>query len=341
MPKYLLTLRKGTLGLPDNAYLRKYTNFPVYLVEKVSDETLAVLSMQADIEPDSPVYKHQDTVPWGIRRVGALSAQRYFRGMGVKVGIIDTGIDINHVDLKANIYGGYNFVNNSGNFDDDEGHGTHVAGTVAAARNGIGVLGVAPSARLYGLKVLDSQGFGSLSNLLAAIDWAITNKLRIISLSLGSSQHSRSLELACQAAYNAGILIIASSGNDGASGCLSRVNYPAAFSTVIAVGSLNYNMTLSSFSSTGKQVELVAPGRNILSTLPGNSYGYASGTSMATPHVTGIASLIIQARPAWSNRLVRNHLITTAYKGRLTSRSCLYGYGMASAYRAIFFRYLR
>jgi subtilisin len=296
---------------------------------------------------------------WGVKHIGAgVVHANGNTGVGVKVAVIDTGINHLHEELISSYKGGIDYVNGDDDPMDDHGHGTHCAGIIAAARdNNDVVVGVAPDAELYGVKVLDSNGGGSLSNILAGIQWSINNEMQIISMSLGSSSGSSSLEDACEAAYSAGIVVVAAAGNSGpARGrTISTVGYPARYSSVIAVGATDINNALASFSSTGPEVELVAPGVKILSTYidvdpndgPNIDTWTMSGTSMACPHVAGTAALILKTNEAdwasldytdgngvWSNAEVRKVLIETAYDLGATGKDNYYGYGLVDAYAA-------
>jgi subtilisin/minor extracellular protease Epr len=188
------------------------------------------------------------------------------------VAILDTGIDYEHSDLNDNYIGGYDFANNDLEPMDDNGHGTHCAGIVAAEDNEGGVVGVAPEADLYAVKVLDSVGNGYMMD--------------VISMSFGSNLGSTSLETACDNAYSSGVLVVAAAGNDGnPSGEGDNVDYPARCDSVIAVAATDSNDNRAIWSSTGPDVELAAPGVSIYSTYLGGGYATMSGTSMACPHV--------------------------------------------------------
>ncbi|HUQ70475.1 MAG TPA: S8 family serine peptidase [Planctomycetaceae bacterium] len=289
------------------------------LAARLPAAALAALAKHPDvvlIEPDGvieAVDAELDAV-WGVNRVRADVAQAAspsYRGLGVNVAVLDTGVDYNHPDLAANYRGGYDFVNYDSNPFDDNGHGTHVAGTIAAADNNIGVVGVAPSVNLYALKVLDSTGFGSFSNMIAALDWCVTNGIRIdvANHSYGSSSDPGSIvQQAFDNAYAAGILNIAAAGNTGtAGGAENNVIYPARYASVLAVGATNGSDLRASFSSTGPAVAVAAPGDYILSTLPNNGYGNYSGTSMACPHVVGAAAVLLEAgRATWGSTAISN-----------------------------------
>lgn len=252
------------------------------------------------IEPDLEVHAsdaEMDNV-WGVGRIGGAFAHAgAHRGAGVRVAVIDTGIDYNHPDLNANYAGGWDFVNDDNDPWDDDGHGTHVAGTIAAEDDGYGAVGVAPDVRLYALKVLDANGSGSFSDVIAAVEWCIDEGIHITNNSYGSSGNPGSIvKSAFDRAAAAGILMVAAAGNSGtSSGTTDSVEYPARFSSVLAVAATTSSDARASFSSTGPDVEIAAPGQAIYSTIPDNRYASWSGTSMACPHVVGAAAVLFGA----------------------------------------------
>lgn len=236
---------------------------------------------------------------WGVKHIGADAAHASGnRGAWIKIGVIDTGIDYTHEDLDDNYAGGWDFVfNDEDPFDDNwNSHGTHVAGVIAAEDNGFGVVGVAPEADIYAIKVLDGAGFGLLSWIIAGLEWAVDNHLDIVNLSL-EGQHYQSLQDACNNAYNAGVLLVAAGGNTYGNG----LRYPAAYDSVIAATATDSLDIKAYFSPVGTGVELAAPGLNILSTCSltqqscADSGGYRvlSGTSQAAPHISGTAALLL------------------------------------------------
>ncbi len=230
---------------------------------------------------------------WGVQHIGSKMAHlQGITGKGVKIAVIDSGIDYNHEDLDGNYQGGYDFV-----FDDDDpmddslnSHGTHVAGIIAAEKNGIGVVGVAPEASLYSLKVLPKYGTALTSNIVAAFQWAVDNQMDIINISIEGG-HSETLQAACDAAYDAGLLIVAAAGNT--SGQSAR--YPASYSSVIAVTNTDQNNNLANTAPISPEIELSAPGEAVLSTAQTaeTQYRTLSGTSQSAPHVAGMAALLI------------------------------------------------
>ncbi len=215
---------------------------------------------------------------------------------GTRVAIIDTGIDRAHVDLLnktqacASALAAIGVVAN-GSCSDDNFHGTHVAGTVGAnTGNGVGVAGTAPNSQLAICKALNGAGLGFVNDIAACIDWSWrTAGAKIISMSLGSEEGGGTEERAVKDAYAAGVLIIAAAGN----GYDAVPNYPAYYPEVMSVASFNQAGVISDFSTCNSDVEIAAPGEDIWSTFPENTYGVISGTSMATPHVAGAAALIM------------------------------------------------
>ena len=254
-----------------------------------------------------------ESLPWGIDRVDAdVAHSNGETGNGADIAIIDTGIDDDHPDLQANVGSGKAFVDCKGSncnyaWSDDDNHGTHCAGTADAVDNSEGVIGVATESTLHAVKVLDKRGSGSFSDVAAGIKYTADQGWDVGSMSLGASSGSSTVKDACQYAYDKGVLLVAAAGNDGpCSGC---VGYPAAYSTVIAVSATSSDDTLASFSSTGPEVELAAPGENIESTVIGG-YDTYDGTSMACPHVSGGGGQLMAN--GYTNTEARDQLTSTA-----------------------------
>lgn len=256
----------------------------------------------------------EQVIPWGILRINATAAWDTSTGVGVQVAILDTGVDKDHEDLQDNVVWGISVVGDKvstkyRDWRDKNGHGTHVAGTIAALNNNIGVVGVGYNISIYAIKVLSDSGRGSWADLAEGIWWAIKgpdgmidsdgdgvvagdpddDAAEVISMSLGGFTYSAEVEEAVKAAYSYGIVLVAAAGNEGSNG----VTYPAKFPEVIAVAAVDENDNVPPWSSRGSEVELAAPGVNILSTVPHNKYDLYSGTSMATPHVSGTVALMI------------------------------------------------
>jgi subtilisin family serine protease len=320
-----------------------------------------------------PSSQPPQSIPWGVQRIGApnvwgtTSGWVDVNGDGnseIEVAIFDTGIDTDHPDLVGNIKWGVSVLNGriSTKYNDLNGHGTHVSGTIAALNNNIGVVGVAPKVEIYMLRVLGASGSGSWSDLVIAIDLAIKGPDGVIdkdgdgkivgdpdddapevfSMSLGGSSAPEELHTAIQTAYNWGITIVAAAGNDGA----SSPSYPAAYPEVIAVGAIDSSNNVPSWSN--RKPEVAAPGVDILSTYPDNTYATLSGTSMATPHVSATVALIQAARLAKglpplppgtfndsSTSTVRGLLHVTAEDLGSAGYDDLYGYGVVRVDKAL------
>jgi major intracellular serine protease len=236
-------------------------------------------------------------VPKGVEMIHAPAFWEKSEGQGITVAILDTGCDVTHPDLKDRIVGGRNFTNddkgNIGIFRDYNGHGTHVAGTIAASRNQTGVVGVAPEANLLIVKVLDRNGSGQYEWIINGINYAIEQKVDIISMSLGGPEDVSELHEVIQKAVATNILVVCAAGNEGdGQDSTEELAYPGSYNEVISVGSINLERQISDFSNSNKEVDLVAPGENILSTFLNGKYAKLSGTSMATPHVAGALAII-------------------------------------------------
>jgi subtilisin len=293
----------------------------------------------AVVEPDGLVEADDLELDnaWGVKRIGAGIVQADgYTGAGVKVAIIDTGVDYNHPDLNANVVGGWDFVNNDADPMDDHNHGTHIAGTIAAEDDGYGVVGVAPAARIYALKVLNSSGSGSWSNIMSAVQWCVDNGIQVTNNSYSSASHPGSIvQQAFDNAYAAGVVMVASAGNSGTSaGTEDNVGYPARFNSVIAVAATTSGDVRASFSSTGSTVELAAPGSGISSTVRNGGYASYSGTSMACPHVVGAAAQVIAAGVS-DPADVRQVLAATAIDLGTTGGDTWYGFGLVDVPAAV------
>ncbi len=308
---------------------------------------------------------------WGIKKIGAPAAWDTSTGTGVIVAVVDTGIDYNHPDIAGNVWinskeiagngidddnngyvddvRGWNFVGasfqspqQSNDPIDHNGHGTHVAGTIAAVgNNGIGVIGVAWNAHVMAVKGLDDSGTGTDSTLGPAILYAANNGADIVSASWGGPEFSQTIADAITYAYDLGAVIVVAAGNNSED---ARDFYPAALPNVITVAASDSNDNLASFSNFGSKIDVAAPGVDILSlqaagsTLgPVVSPGYMrlSGTSMATPHVSGLAALILSQHPAYSNEDVRQVLRVSATDLGDPGYDLSYGYGRINASAAL------
>lgn len=253
------------------------------------------------------VYDSASETPQGIQMINAPYLwESAKKGEGVVVAIIDTGCQTDHPDLAGRIVGGRNFTSDynkdPNKYEDNNGHGTHVAGTIAAIENGTGVVGAAPLVKLLIVKVLDKNGSGSYQSIIDGINYAVSwrgakgERVRVISMSLGGPTNVTKLHTAIKNAVTNEIMVICAAGNEGDNNSkTNEYSYPAAYNEAIAVGAVDFNKKMAKFSNSNDNVDLVAPGVNILSTYIGGKYATLSGTSMATPHVSGAAALIINA----------------------------------------------
>ena len=288
-------------------------------------------------------FNYNETIRYNLTKIEAEDAwANCSQGEGITVAVVDTGIDLDHPDLQANLVSGKSFVSGTSSPDDDAGHGTHVAGAVAAVANNGGVIGVAPKASLMPIKVLDSSGSGSIYDVVDGIEWATDNGANVINMSLGSVSNSSLLQDAIDYAHNRDVLIVAAGGNCGDSfyflnGCnyQDQPVYPGADGDVMAVASTDSNDNQSSFSNEGSYIEIAAPGSSIYSTYPSGSYATLSGTSMASPHVAGLAALIWSQNPDWSNEEVRAQMRNTADDLGSSGWDSRFGYGRINAASAM------
>jgi subtilisin family serine protease len=240
-------------------------------------------------EPQFVTKDAKQVIDWGVSVVQAPLLWGTVRGEGMKVAILDTGINKNHPDLIGNIRGGANFTTSDINdYEDRQGHGSHCAGIIGAVDNGLGVIGVAPAVELYSVKVLGDNGQGSTDWIVQGLDWCIANQIDIASMSLGcGGDPGPALHDAIKRARAAGIIIVVASGNES-----TQCGYPAAYEECIAVGAVDAAFEKASFSNFGTEVDVAAPGVDIFSTYKDGQYAKLSGTSMATPMVTGCVAIV-------------------------------------------------
>lgn len=288
-------------------------------------------------EPDAVAYALETpndsrfSEQWGQTMIQAPAAWDVTHDGTVDIAILDTGVAQNHPDITPKVDKWKNFSSSRTQYDRD-GHGTHVSGIAAAlTNNGLGVAGTGYDARIYSMKVLDDQGSGYYSWIVNGIYWATDNGAEVINMSLAGSSSSTTLQDAVNYAWNKGVVVVAASGNSGN----SKRQYPAYYDKAIAVAATDQNDKKASFSTYGSWVDIAAPGVNILSTVPADSYESWSGTSMATPHVSGVAALVKAAFPNYTNAQIRNSIEQTADRisgtgtywsaGRLNAASALGG----------------
>lgn len=333
---------KGFVARMNNSELEKIKNDPrvdfvaedraVYISDPITEKE-SFSGKLFDSKRISTQLQLPQTIPTGIDRVNSESLLN--KGAGVGVAVIDTGIDLSHPDLKTNILANKNCLSSKQNGNDDNGHGTHVAGTIAAINNSIGVVGVAPEAKLIAVKVLNRNGSGTWSSVICGIDWVTANaskyNIKVANMSLGGGgtndnncgyTNNDPLHKAICKSRDAGVTYVVASGNEGRSANLSvPASYDDAVITVSAladsdgisggIGSptaYGADDTFATFSNYGTVVDIGAPGVDIYSTYKGGGYRTLSGTSMATPHVSGAVALYIKSNPSSTWSQVRDGL---------------------------------
>ncbi|QQS59380.1 S8 family serine peptidase [Candidatus Peregrinibacteria bacterium] len=339
---------------------------------KKTEEIISALQGDAEVESVQPNYIYQATAQTKFWNIGndknsGVNADLVWgdsTGAGVVVAIVDSGIDWDHPDLVANHWTNAGETNCTDGIDNDSngyiddcdgwdfigsnyttpaddnspndyyGHGTHVAGTVAEVNNTVGLVGVAPGASLMAVKALDDSGFGTTASIVDAVGYAVENGADVINMSLGASVGDSLLETAVNDAFSAGVVVVAAAGNSGG----TSPHYPAAYTSVVAVGAVDSSNLLASFSSHGSWVDVVAPGVAIASTYPEHltppgylPYAYMDGTSMATPHVSGLAALYLQAHPSATPTEVRDAIRAGTVDLGDPGVDTTFSYGLADA----------
>jgi serine protease len=306
--EYHLALRDNSPGVKDDGNVAIANVEPSRIAELIarlsSDSRVEGVEQQsiarAFFTPNDPKYAEQ----WHMKRAGAEKAWDYACGTGVTVAVVDTGIAcydeagfMKGTDLQGTAcVGGYNFVSNNEIAADDQGHGTHVAGTIAqTTNNAMGVAGLAHCATLMPVKVLSKGGWGTMADVAEGIRWAADHGAQVINLSLGSSAKSKVVENAVTHAYKRGVVVVAAAGNSGKS-----VGYPAAYAGAIAVSATDKNDAIAWFSSRGPEVAIGAPGVGVTQQTiceagknKCEQWGVFNGTSMASPHVAGAAAILV------------------------------------------------
>ena len=276
-----------------------------------------------------------DLINWAANKINAPTAWTQSTGTGIKIAILDTGVNpIN--DLK--VYGGYNFVNNNQDTTDHNGHGTMMASIIAATHTNTttGLLGIAPDAQIYAVKIMDDQGNINVQHTISGIQWAIDNNMQIISIGWYINDQNNALKQILETAYNKGILIIAATGNTEK--ITHGIGYPAEYSSTIAVTAIKENTHKLEQASTGTEIELAAPGENIYTIGLDNKIHLNTGTDYATMYVTGVAALVWAKNPSLTNTQVRNILRQTATNlqgSNGSNRDTTFGYGLINATAAI------
>jgi len=293
---------------------------PYYKVIKTAKD-------DAELQEFNP--DQQEYLTWPHIRLRTYEAWAETLGEGVKVAVLDTGIDMDHPDLDGQIVATQDFTGDG--IQDVNGHGTHCAGIIAAKINDVGFIGVAPKAKLIIGKVLGNDGSGAYEWISDGVRWAFDEGADVISMSLGGPSTTPGLFQSIHEVLAQGGKIICAAGNDG-SLYTNNIGFPGKYGSVITVASHDYNGNPSGFSSRGGELDFIGPGDGIWSTYTGGSYRQLSGTSMATPYVAGLAALIISKHkqaggdtPVDNNEDLREHLMRMAsHPGFFTSDE---GYG--------------
>lgn len=283
--------------------------------------------------PDLPNDEFYAPYQWNLTQIDVETGWEVTEGTEeVIIAVIDTGVDVHHQDLKEKLLTGYNALDKSTDVTDTHGHGTHVAGIAAAVTNNVaGIAGVAKQNRILPIKVLDDKGEGTSFEVAEGIRYAVDQGASVINLSLGDYYNSRVLKEAVKYAYDNDVVLIAASGNDN----VGDPMYPADYKEVFTVGAVNENRERAFFSNYGNHLDVAAPGEHIPSTFPDNHYVIMSGTSMAAPHVSGLAALIRSVKPDLSNEEVYEIIRTTANDLGKKGPDPYYGYGEINISQAL------
>lgn len=297
----------------------------------------------AVMTPNDPYYSYQ----WHMTRIGMVNAWDESTGSGVVVAVVDTGVKQSLADLaQTSFVAGYDFINSDSDPTDDQGHGSHVCGTVAqSTNNSVGVTGVAYNATIMPVKVLDSSGSGAYTQIADGIYWATDHGADIINMSLGGSSSNTTLQDAVNYAWNNGVLVVCAAGNNN----VSSPFYPAAYPVCISVSAINSADGKADYSNYGSTIDVCAPGgdsvdrngdgymdgilQNTFDT-SGDGYFFYTGTSMASPHVAGVAALVKALDPSLTNAEIRNIIETTVEDLGAAGWDQYFGYGLVDAYAA-------
>lgn len=252
--------------------------------------------------PNDLLYK--ENYQWNLPVIGTEEGWSITRGKeNIEIAIVDTGVDLDHPELRNRLVEGYNVLNENNAPDDDNGHGTHVAGIIASETNNQeGIAGMTWFNKIMPVKAMGAKGYGTTFDIAKGIVWAVDHGADIINLSLGNYQPSKVLEEAVQYAYSRNVVMVSAAGNDGS----SQPTYPSAYPEVMSVAAVDYDGRRASFSNYGDYIDIAAPGVYIPSTYFNNQYAALSGTSMAAPHVAGLAALIKSANPELTNTQIMN-----------------------------------
>lgn len=296
----------------------------LYLTNGVADE------MNGHIVPNDTLYAEYQ---WNLPQISAERGWDLTKGSSeIIVAVIDTGVQTDHPDLEGRLVEGINIISPSSPPEDDVGHGTHVAGIISAQTNNLeGVAGLTWYTKIMPVKVLDNTGAGTTYSVAQGILWAVDHGAQIINMSLGNYADAEFLHDALQYAYDRGVVLVAASGNDNT----DRPGYPAAYPEVIGVSATDPYTMRAEYSNYGDYIDVAAPGTSIPSAYPGSQYAALSGTSMASPHVAALASLILSVCPDITNAEIADIMRETANDLGSPGKDPYFGYGQINMQRAL------
>ena len=329
----------------DGTVLKSYGNVAIFESASMDAKGLiAHFQAMAEVEFAEPhyLYMTNETAPndvlfesyqWNLPITGTLEGWELSKGSGETIiAVLDTGVDLDHPDLRDRLTGGLNLVNREAAPYDDVGHGTHVAGIIAASvNNAEGIAGMTWYGQVMPVKVLDSTGAGSAYSVAQGIIWATDNGAKVINMSLGNYADAQFLHDAVKYAYERDVVLVAASGNDNT----EQPGYPAAYPEVFAIGATDTTKNRAAFSNYGDYIDAAAPGVSIASTYPQNQYAALSGTSMASPHAAALAGLIRAYNPLLKNTEVMDIMRNTAVDLGEQGKDAYFGYGQIDVANAL------
>ena len=307
-----------------------------------SDTVGAEMNRRVSIARYNDTYRSQQ---WALTALKAETVHGYTKGSGVTVAVVDTGVKSSHTDLSNRVLSGVDYVAPGTSANDESGHGTHVAGIIAAVQNNSkGIAGMAPSSRILPVRVLDRDGSGTTANVAKGILYATSHGARVINLSLATTANSTAMQSAVADAISKNVLVVAAAGNTGCGLLGNPAIYPASYPGVVGVASVTQSLSRASYSSCGSWVDVAAPGDRIISTMIKNSVGLGcsasanyctlSGTSFSSPYVAATGALAI-ARRGWSQATVASRLQSTATDLAPAGRDNNTGYGFVNPLKLI------
>jgi subtilisin family serine protease len=310
---------------------------------KSTEELIKYFSSRSDVEfaepnflllpnrlPNDPLYKKYQ---WNLPIIQADRAWDISQGQpGVIVAIVDTGVDMTHEEFKNKLVPGYNVLMDNDRPMDDNGHGTHVAGIISAnTNNTVGVAGISWNNRIMPVKAIGAEGTGSSFDIAKGVKWATDHGARVINMSVGNYHPSAVLEDAIRYAYSKGVVLVAASGNDNT----DQPSYPASYPEVLSIAAVDDQQNRATFSNYGNDVDVSAPGVEIASTYIYNEYAALSGTSMACPHVAGLAGLVLSVNPNLTNTDVMSIIQQSATDLGAPGKDPYYGSGLINVNNAL------